>query len=267
METIIKELTDIIKLYTSDNFYIGQTNNPKIRIKQHYKSKNFLSMIVIYESSKEIINILEYTTINIFKDFKTNLNNQIYTNNNYSSVKGGNIYFKSNINIPNVETLNDEDKQYLYIAFPYIAKVQDFKYFDYLTVSKTVSKSNKKIMVYSNLTYKTKIKKIKLTPMEICNNKIKTLTKQYQYKYKNIKIRSTKDYKLIKLKMYQKHKERLIKFIYRNSNIQLIKDLKKQLQKQQYLNFNNKKEGKYKRLIKFIKRVKNEDNQIYIIFY
>lgn len=264
METIIKELTDIINLYTFDNFYIGQTNNPKVRIKQHYKSKNFLSMIVVYESSKEIINILEYTTINIFKDFKTNLNNQIYTDNNYSSIKGENIYFKSDIDIPDVEMLNDEDKQYLYIAFPYIAKVQDFKYIDYLTVSK----SNKKITVYSNLTYKSKTKKIKLSPGEICNNKIKTLAKQYQNKYKNIKIRSTKDYNLTKLKMYQKHKDRLIKFIYRNSDVHLIKDLKKQLQKQQYLNFNNKKEGKYKRLVKFIKRFKGiGDNQIYIMFY
>lgn len=68
--------------------------------------------------------------------------------------------------------------------------------------------------------------------------------------------------------MYQKHKDRLIKFIYRNSDIHLIKDLKKQLQKQQYLNFNNKKEGKYKRLIKFVKQFKGiGDNQIYIVFY
>ena len=64
MHNLITSLINIIDNYTKYDFYIGQTNNPKQRLKQHKQSKNFNFMIVIYKSSKEIIDILEYSLIN-----------------------------------------------------------------------------------------------------------------------------------------------------------------------------------------------------------
>ena len=54
MHNLINSLINIIDNYTKYDFYIGQTNNPKERLRQHKQSKNFNFMIVIYKSSKEI---------------------------------------------------------------------------------------------------------------------------------------------------------------------------------------------------------------------
>lgn len=248
MESVITNLSDIINHYKGYDFYIGQTNNPKTRLKQHNESKNFLFMIVIYESSKDIINILEYSLINKFKTFETNMNNQIYPENEK-------LEYISKIQIPDINTV--KDKHYLYLAFPFSIDIIT----DYIDVLTVIPNKNGKIKILSSLHYAT-INKENKTPEEICENRINDLINQYRYKYRKMKIRTTKgNFKLFKIK--EENKDNIIKMIYKNSNTDLIKQLNNQFNNTEYNNIINKKKG-------FLRTLKNKLSNhdiIYIKFF
>lgn len=249
MEELLVNLESIVQQYAQNEFYIGQTNNPKIRLKQHYNSKKFLFMIVIYESTKEIIDIVEYSLINKFQDYETNMNNQVYPNND----KLQNL---KSIVIPKVKDIEDRNKHYVYIAFPFIVEVNG-NFIDTLTVE---VQENEKIKVSSSLSY-TINKKENRNPQDICEDKINTLINQYKYNYKYIKIRSTNEnFKIFKAN--NETKECLIKMVYKNSNTELIKTLKKHFNAIDYVDIKNIKEGKIKRLINSF----SKDDKLYIKF-
>lgn len=248
METVITNLSDIINHYTSYDFYIGQTNNPKTRLKQHNESKNFLFMIVIYESSKDIIDILEYSLINKYKTFDTNMNNQIYPDNEK-------LEYITKIQIPDINTV--KDKHYLYLAFPFSVDIIT----DYIDVLTVIPNKNGKIKILSSLHYAT-INKENKTSEEICETRINDLINQYRYKYRKMKIRTTKgNFKLFKIK--EENKDNIVKMIYKNSNIDLIKQLNKQFNDKDYNIIFNDKMG----ILRKIKNKMSKHDIIYIKFF
>ena len=232
MHNLINSLIETIDKYTNYDFYIGQTNNPRERLRQHKQSKNFNFMIVIYKSSKEIIDILEYSLINKYKSYANNMNNQSYDNN----LK---VQIDNSIQIPDINDI--EELHYLYIAFPFVIKVLT----DYIDLLNVKVDENNKIKITSILNYskkKSNVKTVK-TPREICENKIKTLVSQYHYKYRFMKIRSTnKDFKTFKA--FKENK------------------LKKEFQNTEYENIINLKESKIKSLF----HRSNKDDKLYIAF-
>lgn len=247
MHNLINSLINNIDNYTKYDFYIGQTNNPKQRLKQHKQSKNFNFMIVIYKSSKEIIDILEYSLINKYKSYANNMNNQTYENNTK-------VVIDSSIIIPNIKDI--DEIHYLYIAFPFVVKVVS-NYIDILNVKVDV---NNRIKVNSNIKY-TKKKITAKSPREICENKIRTLISQYHFNYRFMKIRSTnKEFKTFKA--FKENKNYMIKMIYKNSNTRLINELKKEFQNAVYNDIVNIKENKFKSLI----HRTNKDDKLYIAF-
>lgn len=256
MEELLVNLESIVQQYAQNEFYIGQTNNPKIRLKQHYNSKKFLFMIVIYESTKEIIDIIEYSLINKFQDYETNMNNQVYPDND----KLKNL---KSIVIPKVKDIEDKDKHYVYIAFPFIVEVNG-NFIDALAPIDTLKvevQENEKIKVSSSLSY-TINKKENRNPQDICEDKINTLINQYKYKYKYIKIRSTNEnFKIFKAN--NETKKCLIKMVYKNSNTELIKSLKKHFNDIRYVDIENIKEGRFKRLVNSFCK----DDKLYVKFY
>lgn len=250
MHNLINSLIETIDKYTNYDFYIGQTNNPRERLRQHKQSKNFNFMIVIYKSSKEIIDILEYSLINKYKSYANNMNNQSYDNN----LK---VQIDNSIQIPDINDI--EELHYLYIAFPFVIKVLT----DYIDLLNVKVDENNKIKITSILNYskkKSNVKTVK-TPREICENKIKTLVSQYHYKYRFMKIRSTnKDFKTFKA--IKENKNYMIKMIYKNSDSKLINELKKEFQNTEYENIINLKESKIKSLF----HRSNKDDKLYIAF-
>ena len=185
MHNLINSLINIIDNYTKYDFYIGQTNNPKQRLKQHKQSKNFNFMIVIYKSSKEIIDILEYSLINKYRSYANNMNNQTYENNTKTIIN-------SNVVIPDVNKI--DEIHYLYITFPYVIKVVS----EYIDVLNIKVDANNRIKIISTINY-TKKKTTAKTPREICENKIRTLISQYHFNYRFMKISSTnKEFKTFK---------------------------------------------------------------------
>lgn len=247
MHNLINSLIETIDKYTNYDFYIGQTNNPKQRLKQHKQSKNFNFMIVIYKSSKEIIDILEYSLINKYKSYANNMNNQTYENNTKTIIN-------PNVIIPDVNKI--EDVHYLYIAFPFVVKVVS-QYIDILNIK--VDDTNR-IKVNSTINY-TKKKTTAKTPRVICEDKIKTLISQYHFNYRFMKIRSTnKEFKTFKA--FKENKNYMIKMIYKNSNTKLINELKKEFQNTEYSGIINLKENKIKSLF----HRSNKDDKLYIAF-
>lgn len=248
MESVIINLSDIVNHYTKNDFYIGQTNNPKSRLKQHNESKNYLFMIVIYESSKDIIDILEYSLINKFKTLETNMNNQIYPDNEK-------LDYISKIQIPDINTV--KDKHYLYLAFPFSVDITT----DYIDVLTVISNKNGKNKILSSLQYAT-INKENKTPEDICETRINDLICQYRFKYRKMKIRTTKgNFKLFKIK--EESKDNIIKMIYKNSNSDLIKQLNTQFNDKEYNNITNDKMG----LLRKIKNNISNHDIIYIKFF
>ena len=251
MDKLINRLIEIINFYTNKDFYIGQTNNPRVRIKQHNGSKEFKFMIVLYESSKEIIDILEYSLINKFKTYKNNMNNQTYEKNK----KTFNI---QNVEIPDITKINEI--HYLYIAFPYVIKPSNHEYIDTLEIKNV----NNKIKVISSMNkcYVQKRKSdIKRTPKEICDMKIKKLISQYHYKYKFVKIRATeKNFKTFKA--LKENKNCMIKMIYTNSDTNLIKELKKEYQNTKFEDIENLKEN----ILKSFLTDRKKCDKLYIAF-
>lgn len=247
MHNLINSLINIIDNYTKYDFYIGQTNNPKQRLKQHKQSKNFNFMIVIYKSSKEIIDILEYSLINKYKSYANNMNNQTYENNTKTIIN-------PNVIIPDVNKI--EDVHYLYIAFPFVVKVVS-QYIDILNIKVD---DNNRIKVNSTINY-TKKKTTAKTPRVICEDKIKTLISQYHFNYRFMKIRSTnKEFKTFKA--FKENKNYMIKMIYKNSDTKLINELKKEFQNTEYSGIINLKENKIKSLF----HRSNKDDKLYIAF-
>lgn len=247
MHNLINSLINIIDNYTKYDFYIGQTNNPKQRLKQHKQSKNFNFMIVIYKSSKEIIDILEYSLINKYRSYANNMNNQTYENNTKTIIN-------SNVVIPDVNKI--DEIHYLYIAFPYVIKVVS----EYIDVLNIKVDANNRIKIISTINY-TKKKTTVKTPREICENKIRTLISQYHFNYRFMKIRSTnKEFKTFKA--FKENKNYMIKMIYKNSNTKLINELKKEFQNTEYENIINLKESKIKSLF----HRSNKDDKLYIAF-
>ena len=251
MDKLINGLIEIIDLYTNKDFYIGQTNNPKIRIRQHKGSKEFKFMIVLYESSKEIIDILEYSLINKFKSYKNNMNNQTYEKNK----KTFNI---QTVEIPDIKKINE--LHYLYIAFPYLIKPLNHEFIDTLEIKNM----NDKIKVISSMNkcyVRRKKSEIKKTPREICDSRIKKLISQYHFKYKFIKIRATeKNFKTFK--ELKENKNYMVKMIYSNSDPKLIKDLKKEYQNVEYEGVKNIKENSLKSFVTDLKKC----DKLYIAF-
>ena len=247
MHNLINSLINIIDNYTKYDFYIGQTNNPKQRLKQHKQSKNFNFMIVIYKSSKEIIDILEYSLINKYRSYANNMNNQTYENNTK-------ILIDPNIVIPDVNKI--DEIHYLYIAFPFVVKVVS-QYIDILNIKVD---GNNRFKVISTINY-TKKKTTTKTPREICEDKIKTLISQYHFNYRFMKIRSTnKEFKTFKA--FKENKNYMIKMIYKNSNTKLINELKKEFQNTVYSGIVNIKENKNMSLF----HRSNKDDKLYIDF-
>lgn len=250
MEKLLLNLENIVQHYTQNEFYIGQTNNPKIRLKQHYNSKKFLFMLVIYENTKEIIDIVEYSLINKFQDYETNMNNQVYPNNDK-------LKDLKNIVIPKTEYMQPKDKHFIYIAFPFNVVINT-SFIDILTVD---IKKDGKIKISSSLSY-TINKKENKSPTEICENKINTLISQYHFKYSKIKIRTTKEnFKIFKAN--NETKDCLIKMVYKNSDTDLIKTLKKHFNSLEYVDIENIKEGWFKKI--FNSMVK--DDKLYVKFF
>lgn len=247
MHNLINSLINNIDNYTKYDFYIGQTNNPRQRLKQHKQSKNFNFMIVIYKSSKEIIDILEYSLINKYKSYANNINNQTYENNTKTIIN-------PNVVIPDVNKI--EEIHYLYIAFPFVVKVVS----DYIDILNVKVDANNRIKVNSNIKY-TKKKIIAKSPREICGNKIRTLISQYHFNYRYMKIRSTnKEFKTFKA--FKENKNYMIKMIYKNSNTRLINELKKEFQNAVYNDIINIKENKIKSLF----HRTSKDDKLYIAF-
>ena len=247
MHNLINSLINIIDNYTKYDFYIGQTNNPKQRLKQHKQSKNFNFMIVIYKSSKEIIDILEYSLINKYRSYANNMNNQTYENNTKTIIN-------SNVVIPDVNKI--DEIHYLYITFPYVIKVVS----EYIDVLNIKVDANNRIKIISTINY-TKKKTTAKTPRELCENKIRTLISQYHFNYRFMKIRSTnKEFKTFKA--FKENKNYMIKMIYKNSDTKLINELKKEFQNTEYENIINLKENKIKSLF----HRSNKDDKLYIAF-
>jgi hypothetical protein len=252
----INKLEEIIQKFTIYQFYIGQTVNPKIRLKQHFKSKNFKLMIVLFKSDSETIDFLEHYLINKFKNNQNNMNNQIYENNEKDLA---NLSDLSNIDelFPDENEINPENIDYLYISFPILIDKIDknLDYFDILTIT-----NNNKVISQKNYKYKIKSNKIKKTPFTICKDKINTLLKQYSFKYSKCYIKSSKNYQIRKLKILKHNKDYLIKQIYRNNDYELIHELIKKLQISTYDgSIKIKKNNIFQRL------KKKDKNCIYII--
>lgn len=90
-EQIVKNIQSFISFIESKNlyYYIGQTNEPDRRLKEHNKTKGFKEMFVLVKHSKETIDYLEHYIISLYFDNKYCLNTQ-----NYSNIKKDNICFK-----------------------------------------------------------------------------------------------------------------------------------------------------------------------------
>ena len=88
---IVNNIKSFISFLESKNlyYYIGQTNEPDRRLKEHNKTKNFKEMFVLVKHSKETIDYLEHYIISLYFDNKYCLNTQ-----NYSKIKKNDICFK-----------------------------------------------------------------------------------------------------------------------------------------------------------------------------
>jgi len=88
---IIKNIKSFISFIESKNlyYYIGQTNEPDRRLKEHYKTKGFKELFVLVKHSKETIDYLEHYIISLYFDNKYCLNTQ-----NYSKIIKDDICFK-----------------------------------------------------------------------------------------------------------------------------------------------------------------------------
>ena len=95
-------------------------------------------MIVIYKSSKEIIDILEYSLINKYRSYANNMNNQTYENNTKTIIN-------PNVVIPDVNKI--DEIHYLYIAFPYVIKVVS----EYIDVLNIKVDANNRIKIISTI--------------------------------------------------------------------------------------------------------------------
>lgn len=103
MSLSIDNLIKLINNYTNFLFYIGQTDNPKRRLKEHFNNKNILILIPLYKDTKTIIDTYEQQLI---KHFSSNKNNMNLLINNIPK----NILTNDIIN-------NDLKNQFIYIAF------------------------------------------------------------------------------------------------------------------------------------------------------
>jgi len=106
MSLSIKDIINIINNYTNYLFYIGQTDNPERRLREHFKHKKVVILIPLYKDNKSVIDVYEQQLI---KEFSNNENNMNLMINNIP---------KSMNNENNNDNEDNEMKnQYVYIAF------------------------------------------------------------------------------------------------------------------------------------------------------
>lgn len=106
MSLSIKDIINIINNYTNYLFYIGQTDNPERRLREHFKHKKVVLLIPLYKDNKSVIDVYEQQLI---KEFSNNENNMNLMVNNIP---------KSMNNENNNDNEDNEMKnQYVYIAF------------------------------------------------------------------------------------------------------------------------------------------------------
>ena len=112
-EDIINNIKSFISFIENNNlyYYIGQTNEPDRRLKEHNKSKGFKELFVLIKHSKETIDYLEHYIISLYFDNKYCLNTQNYSKiikneQCFKPYKGNDFYIyvslKEQIDIKNI---------------------------------------------------------------------------------------------------------------------------------------------------------------------
>jgi hypothetical protein len=226
----IKNTTTIIIKFIENysniiDFYIGQADNPKRRLKEHYKTKKFIQMIVLYFHDNKTIDYLEKTIINYFYNNHNNMNYQ-----NYSDY---------NVDKKEIFRLDTEKNDYLYIAFQSMVEI-DKKYEEYYLYIKDNDPNN--IICFNDELNicKDKNNKVVSDPFENSIQKINKLIMQNKIKYKNMYIGKCDNYQNIKHKHYINDGVSLnsIKRIYKCNNIDIINNLRYELTKYYKNQFN-----------------------------
>ena len=278
MSLSIQDIINIINNYTNYLFYIGQTDNPQRRLKEHYKQKNVIILIPLYKDNKSVIDAYEQQLIKEFSSNKNNMNLMI-----------NNIPKKVN-NINNND--NNIKNQYIYIAF------KDYKILDILTDDL----KNKSLIIYNKLNKNTIItyEELIIKNIDLSNNndnnkidkqKKEIIKKEYSEKeynnilneciniitrYLNQKTGKYKYFHIGKCKNYKEKKNKLqckgiesnnikqIKKCLKNDKLvnQLKYDLCKNYQHKSDIILDNKN-GLLSNILKNI----NNNNIIYIYFY
>lgn len=132
IEDICDNLINIINKFTSHIFYIGQTDDLKRRLKEHYRDKRSIQIIGLYKNNKSIIDYIEQYLINTYhRNFNCmnklvsttykKLNNFNIDNNNLNDI----IIQKNNI-YPNID--NVFNNQWVYILFKTRIDINDDNY-------------------------------------------------------------------------------------------------------------------------------------------
>lgn len=234
MSLSIKDIINIINNYTNYLFYIGQTDNPERRLREHFKHKKVVLLIPLYKDNKSVIDVYEQQLIKEFSNNKNNMN--LMVNNIPKSMNNEN-----NNNNNNNED-NEMKNQYVYIAFKDYNVLNDLdedlkekvlilykssnkniiinyeKYIMNINNNKEINKDNNKKNKKEN---KKEIKQQIINEkeyqeiLETCINKINP--------YLNQKIGKFQYFHIGKCKNYNERKNQLISKGFDNNNIKQIK--------------------------------------------
>lgn len=245
MSLSIKDIINIINNYTNYLFYIGQTDNPERRLREHYKHKKVVLLIPLYKDNKSVIDVYEQQLIKEFSNNENNMNlminnipksmnNENNNDNEDNKMKNQYVY----IAFKDYNVLNDLDedlKEKVLILYKSSNKniiINYEKYIMNINNNKEINEdNNEKDKKENKKEIKQQIKQQIISEkeyqqiLEYCINKIKSYLNQKTGKYNYFHIGKCKNYN-----------ERKKQLISKGIDINNIKQIKKCLKNNKIIN-------------------------------
>lgn len=272
-ETVYYNLIETINPFVKQIFYIGQTDNPTRRLKEHYASKNTIQLIKLYKSNKSQIDILEQRLIQYFSKYEKNMN--VMKSNKYKILQSSDKHKSDDPDgeqylYLGLKTYNEQLNKQLLANSIFVVKLDNanINIVDY----DTFKQCSKDKIISNSLSNQIKDKSSSSDNYDVifqkCIDKINPILLQNINVKKYFIIERCEDYKKTRIELMKNGiSEKCIKLIKRNTKDKdLINKLKYNLCKY-YGNRNDIQLGNKNNLLNYMFKNVGENANIFIYFY